>query len=149
MAGNFNDSTREMIGNMALGLRVDRAAAALAAATTPFFTVTGQIQVMALYAVVTVASDANACSWSVNPTDGTTVKICGDLDINPAIAGDILGITGVLATAMTYGGAVVGIMQPLIITAGTIDFIAAAADGTISAHIIYIPLSTGANVVTA
>jgi hypothetical protein len=146
---NFNESTRDMIGNMALGLRVDRAAAALAAATTPFFTVTGQILVRALYGKVTVAAGANACSWSVNPTDGTTIKICGDLDINPALVGDILGITGVIATAMTYGGAVVGIMQPLIVTAGTIDFIAAAADGSISAHIIYIPLSDGANVVVA
>jgi len=145
----FNDSTREMIGNMALGLRVDRDAAALAAATTPYFTVTGIIQVMALYAKVTVASGANACSWSVNPTDGTTVKICADLDINPALVGDILGVTGVIATAMTYGGAVVGIMQPLIVTAGTIDFIAAAADGSIQASIIFIPLTVGANVVVA
>lgn len=149
MSGNFNESTRDMISNMALGLRVDRTAAALAAATTPYFTVTGVIQVRALYAKITVASGANACSWSVNPTDGTTVKICGDLDINPALVGDILGITGVLATAMTYGGAVVGIMQPLIITAGTIDFIAAAADGSISAHIVYVPISDGANVVAA
>lgn len=145
----FNDSTREMIGNVALGLRVDRTAAALAAATTPFFTVTGVIQVMALYAKVTVAAGANLCSWSVNPTDGTTVKICGDLDINPALVGDILGITGVIVTAMTYGGAVVGMMQPLIVTAGTIDFISAAADGSIGASIIFIPLTAGANVVVA
>jgi hypothetical protein len=145
----FNDSTREMIGNMTLGLRVNRNAAALTIDTVPFFTVVGEVQVMALFAKVTVASDANACSWSVNGTDGTTVSICGNLDINPAIVGDILGITGVLATAMTYGAAVVGMMQPLIVTAGTIDFISAAASGTISASIIFIPLSAGANVVVA
>lgn len=145
----FNESTRAMIGNMGVGLRVDRTAAALAAATTPYFTVNGIIQLTGLFGIVTVASGANACSWSVNPTVGTTTSICGNLDINPAIVGDILGITGVVATAMTYGGAVVGIMQPLIITAGTIDFIAAAADGSISTHLYYYPMSDGANVVVA
>lgn len=143
----FNESTRQMLGNMGVGLRVDRAAAALAIATAPFFTVTGVIQLTGLFGLVTVASGANACSWSVNPTNGTTVSICGNLDINPALLGDLLGITGVIATAMTYGGAVVGMMQPLIITAGTIDFISAAADGSISAHLFYLPMSDGANVV--
>ena len=145
----FNESTRRMLTNMGVGLRIDRGAAALAAATTTFFTVTGVIQLTGLYAIVTVASGANACSWSVNPTVGTTTSICGDLDINPAIVGDLLGITGVVATNMTYGGAVVGMMQPLIITAGTIDFISAAADGSISAHLFYLPLSDDANVVAA
>ena len=145
----FNESTRQMLGNMGVGLRVDRTAAALINATTPFFTVTGVIQLTGLFGLITVASGANACSWSVNPTAGTTTSICGNLDINPAIVGDLLGITGVVATAMTYGGAVVGMMQPLIITAGTIDFIAAAADGSMSAHLFYLPLSDGANVVVA
>lgn len=145
----FNQSTRQMLANMGVGLRVDRDAEALAAATTPFFTVTGVIQLTGLYGLVTVASGANLCSWSVNGTAGTTTSICADLDINPALVGDLLGITGVVATAMTYGAAVVGMMQPLLITAGTIDFIAAAADGTISAHLFYLPLTVGANVVVA
>ena len=145
----FNQSTRNMLANMGVGLRVDRAAAALTAATVPFFTVTGVIQLTGLYGLVTVASGANLCSWSVNPTAGTTTSLCADLDINPALVGDVLGITGVVATAMTYGGAAVGIMQPLVITAGTIDFIAAAADGSISAHCYFLPLTVGANVVAA
>jgi hypothetical protein len=145
----FNESTRRMLANMGVGLRVDRAAATHIAATTPFFTVSGVIQLTGLYSIITVASGANACSWSVNPTAGTTTSICGNLDIDPALVGDLLGITGVVATAMTYGGAVVGMMQPLIITAGTIDFIAAAADGASSSHLFYLPLTDGANVVTA
>jgi len=145
----FNQSTRLMLSNMGVGLRVDRAAATHINATTPFFTVTGVIQLTGLYSLITTASGANLSSWSVNPTAGTTTSICADLDINPALAGDILGITGVVATAMTYGGAVVGMMQPLIITAGTIDFIAAAADGASSSHLFYLPMTAGANVVTA
>ena len=145
----FNDSTRNMLANMGVGLRVDRPAAALTMATVPFFTVTGVVQITGLYGLVTVASGANLCSWSVNPTAGTTTSLCADLDINPALVGDLLGITGVVATAMTYGGAAVGIMQPLIVTAGTIDFIAAAADGSISTHLFFLPMSAGANVVIA
>ena len=145
----FNESTRAMVGNMALGLRVDRAAATHAAATTPYFTVVGDVLITGLVGKVTVASGANACSWSVNPTVGTTTSICGNLDIDPALVGDLLGITGVVATAMTYGGAVVNIMQPLAVTAGTIDFIAAAADGATSWSIFYIPLSDGAYVEAA
>ena len=145
----FNDSTRNMLANMGVGLRVDRPAAALTMATVPFFTVTGVVHITGLYGLVTVASGANLCSWSVNPTAGTTTSLCADLDINPALVGDLLGITGVVATAMTYGGAAVGIMQPLIVTAGTIDFIAAAADGSISTHLFFLPMSAGANVVIA
>lgn len=145
----FNDSTRQMLTNMGVGLRVDRAAATHIAATTPFFTVTGVIQLTGLYSLITVASGANVCSWSVNPTAGTTTGICANLDINPALVGDLLGITGVVATAMTYGGAVVGMMQPILVTAGTIDFIAAAADGATSSHLFYLPMTAGAKVVTA
>ena len=145
----FNDSTRNMIGNMALGLRVDRDLANHTIATTPYFTVTGDVLVTGLVGKITTASGANLCSWSVTPTAGTTTSICADLDINPALLGDLLGITGVVATAMTYGGAVVNIMQPLAVTAGTIDFIMAAADGATSWSIFYIPLSDGAKVVAA
>jgi len=145
----FNQSTRNMLTNMGVGLRVDRDAAALTAATVDFFTVTGVIQLTGLYAIVTEASTANACSWTVDPTTGTTTAICTSLDIDPALVGDILGITGLPATAMTYGGAATGISQPLIITAGTIQFIAAAAAGSISTHLFYLPLSLDANVVVA
>ena len=145
----FNQSTRNMLTNMGVGLRVDRDAAALTSATVPFFTVTGVIQLTGLYALVTEASTANASSWSVNPTVGLTTSLCANLDIDPAIVGDLLGITGVVATAMTYGGAVVGMMQPLIITAGTIDFISAAAAGAISTHLFYLPMTLDANGVVA
>ena len=145
----FNNSTRQMLANMGVGLRVDRTATALAAATTPYFTITGVVQITGLYGIVTVASGANLCSWSATPTAGTAASMCGDLDINPALVGDLLGITGVVATAMTYSGVAVGIMQPLIVTAGVINFIAAAADGTISTHLCYLPLTDDATVVVA
>lgn len=146
---SYNLNTRGRIADIACGLRVDRDAATHAAATTPYFTVVGEVLITGLVGKITVASGANLCSWSVNPTAGTTTSVCADLDINPALVGDLLGITGVVATAMTYGGAVVNIMQPLSVTSGTIDFIAAAADGATSWSIFYIPLSDGANITAA
>lgn len=147
---NYNLSTRQSIADINAGLRVDRAAGAIAAATTPYFTVTtGNILLLGLIAEVTVASGANLCSWSTNGTAGTTTSLCADLDINPALVGDILGITGVVATAMTYGSGAVWMIQPMVIVPGTIDFIGAAADGSISSSLFYVPLEDGSYVVTA
>jgi len=146
----FNDSTRNMLSNMGVGLRVDRPAAALGAATVNFFTVTGVVQITGLYGIVTVAAvGITTVSWQATPTAGTNKALCAGTDIDTAAIGDLLGITGVVATALTFGGAVVGIMQPLIVTAGTIDFISSAASGTISTHCFFLPMSAGANVVIA
>jgi hypothetical protein len=140
----YNLETRQRVADLVLGLRVDRAAAAHTIATTPYFNVVGEVMITGLVGKVTVDSGANACSWVATPTAGTATAMCAALDINPAVVGDLLGITGVLATAMTYGGTVVGIMQPLVVTTGTIDFIMAAASGTTSWSIFYVPVSDGA-----
>jgi hypothetical protein len=145
----FNESTRTMIGNMALGLRVDRAAALHANVTKPYFTVVGQVLLTGLLGLVTVECGANSCVWTVVPTAGTTTDLCTAADINAAVVGDLIGITGVLATALTFGGAVVQMMQPVAINAGTIDFHAAAADGQTSWSVWYIPLSDGAYITAA
>ena len=145
----YSKNTRQRVADLVIGLRVDRAVATHAAATTPYFTVVGEVMITGLVGKIVDESTANACSWSVNPTAGTTTAICGNLDINTPVAGDLLGITGVVATAMTYGGAVVGIMQPLFVTSGTIDFIAAAAVGSTSWSLFYVPVSEGAYVEAA
>lgn len=72
----YDEFTRQRVRDIALGVRVDRAAATLAAATTPYFTVVGEVMVLGLVGKITVAAGANACSWSVNPTEGTTTSIC-------------------------------------------------------------------------
>jgi hypothetical protein len=145
----FNESTRTMIGNMALGLRVDRAAALHPAATTPYFTIVGQVLLTGLLGVVTVACGANSTVWTAVPTAGTTTDICVAVDIDTAVVGDLLGITGVLGTGMTFGGAVVQIMQPIALTTGTLNLHPAAADGQTSWSLWYIPLSDGAYVSAA
>jgi hypothetical protein len=136
---------------LVLGKRVDRAAATHAAATTPYFTVhTGRVLVTCLVGHITVASGANICSWVANPTIGTATQVlCAGLDINPAIVGDSLTITGVVASAMTYGtaaGLPAMIHSGIICLPGTIDFIAAAADGATSWALFYVPIDDGAYV---
>ena len=146
---NYNMSTRQRVADIRGGLRVDRAAATHSGAQTAYFTVSGEIMLIGLVGKVTVASGANACKWTATPTAGTARDMCAQLDIDPALVGDLLGISGVLATAMTYGGAVVGMMQPQFITSGTLDFTSAAADGATSWSLLYVPISDGASVVAA
>jgi hypothetical protein len=137
-----------------LGFQVDRPAAAHAAATTPYFTIAGgRVLVTSLIGLITVASGANACSWQATPTAGTPAVLCANLDINPALVGDVLTITGLAGDAMIYGAAAglgMGLKgRPLVLTTGTLDFIAAAADGTTSWTLFYIPVTAGATIVIA
>jgi hypothetical protein len=130
-----------------LGLKVDRAAATHAATTTPYFTIAGgRVLLTELIGKVTVASGANACSWVANPTTGTaTQKVCANLDIDPAVVGDSLTITGLAADAMIYGTtAGLGTMaRSVVLNVGTLDLIAAAADGSTSWTLFYIPIDDG------
>lgn len=136
-----------------LGIKADRAAAALAAATTPYYTIaTGRVLLTGLIGTITVASGANACSWVANPTTGTATQVlCAALDINPALVGDSLVITGLAADAMIYGGAGgLGTMaRNVVLLPGTLDFIAAAADGSTSWVAFYFPIDDGATLVAA
>ena len=142
--------TLQAIAAARLGVRVDRAAATHAAATTPYFHIYGgRVLMTMLLGKVTTASGANACSWVANPTTGTaTQKVCGNLDIDPAVVGDSLTITGLAGDAMIYGTtAGLGTMgRGVILNVGTLDFVAAAADGATSWQMWYIPLDDGAYV---
>ncbi len=137
-----------------MGIKVDRAASTHIAATTPYFTIAGgRVLLTGLVGAVTVASGANACSWVANPTTGTATQVvCAALDINPAVVGDSLTITGKVADPMTYGSAA-GLpmmdVKGVVLNAGTLDFIAAGADGATSWVLFYVPIDDGAYVEAA
>ncbi len=149
---NYNKSTRQRVADLVAGLRVDRDAATHAAATTHYFKITGgKVLMTGLVGEVTVASTANACSWVANPTTGTaTQPVCANLDIDPAVVGDALTITGVGSEAMTYGGSATGLpmmsVKGVVLCAGYLDFIAAAAVGATKWSIFYVPIDDGAYV---
>ena len=136
-----------------LGRRVDRALSTHIAATTPYFNIVGgRVLLTGLVGLVTTASGANACQWVANPTTGTATQVlCAALDINPALVGDSLVITGIVANAMTYGGAggLGAIAAPVLLLVGALSFIAAAADGATSWSLTYIPWDDGAYVTAA
>ena len=149
--GNYIDGIA--LRKLIIGEKVERAAATHIAATTPYFTiVTGAVFLTGLVGRVTVASGANACSWVANPTTGTATQVlCAALDINPALVGDALTITGLAGDAMIYGTAAgLGTMErKVILLPGTLDFIAAAADGATRWTLFYVPIDDGAYVEAA
>jgi len=145
----YNFSARQRVADINLGLRVDRADATHAAATTPYFNIIGgKVLMTGLVGQINTASGANLCSWEANPTTGTAQPVCADLDINPALIGDALTITGVGTEAMTYNASVSGLpmmsARGVVLNVGTLDLIAAAADGATSWSLFYVPLEDGA-----
>ena len=135
------------------GIPLSRPLAIHAAATTPYFNIVGgRVLLTGLVGLITTASGANACQWVANPTVGTATQVlCAALDINPALVGDSLVITGIVANAMTYGGAggLGAIAAPVLLLVGTLDFIAAAADGATSWTLTYVPWDDGAYMTVA
>jgi len=136
-----------------LGNKLDRTVSTHLAATTPYFNIIGgRVLLTGLIGQIVDAATANACSWVANPTTGTATQVlCAALDINPALTGDSLTITGLAADAMMYGTAAgLGWMErnvPLLI--GTLDFIAAAAVGSTIWSVFYVPIDDGAYMTVA
>lgn len=150
----FNESTREMLGRMGIGLRVDRPAAALAGAQTAIFTVKGgAVLLTGFFGKITAASGANATHLTHVPTTGTAIPIAAALDIDPALVGDYLTITGVGSDAMTYNASATGLpmmtYKGVILPIGSFCYHAAAADGSVSWSLFYLPLEDGASVEAA
>lgn len=88
-----------------------------------------------------------------NPTVGTDTDMCAVADLNAAIVGTIMSITGTLTDALQFaaGGGLVGKQAvDLVLAEGTIDILSAADVGTggalVSAEISYIPLDSGASI---
>ena len=136
-----------------LGKKVDRAAADLAAAATSLFTVhTGRVLMTGFIGTITTASGANSCTWAHAPTTGTAQPIAAALDINPALVGDNVTITGVASAAATYNASATGLPMmdsPVILSVGNLQITPAAADGAMSWTMFYVPIDDGAYVTAA
>lgn len=149
---NYSQSTIDVMADLQLGVFVGRAAASLAAALTPIFTVAGgAVLLTAIWGKITVASGANNVHLEATPTTGTgAIPLCANLDINPALVGDYLTCSLLGTDAMTYNASTTGLYlgsgKGQIIPIGTIDYHAAAADGAVAWTICYIPLEAGAYV---
>jgi len=132
-----------------------RASSSLPATTaTPYFTVTGKVKILNIIGEVTTVfqAQANAIKLIANPTVGADVDLCATVEGNAAAVGSLFTITGTLANAMikTVSGAVPSQASPVIVTAGSIDFSAAATStGATKWTVIYEPIDQGAMVIAA
>lgn len=153
---NYNPSTIGRIADIKNGIRVDKSATAIAAASTKsFFTVSGgNVLVTNLVAEVTtlVQTQANNAKWIATPTVGTAQDLCAVVDITAHEVGGLLTISGNFAAAAVKGNAGAGsaVEDPFIVAPGTIGFNTAAnSTGAYKASLWYVPLEDGAYVTAA
>lgn len=153
----YNSSTRQVITDVALGLRVDRDAEQLSIVATPgdpFFDVHGLCLVTALIGVCTVAGGgANNIFFRFNP-DGAaaTADLTATADLGTAsVEGGVHVMVGAPASglsAASIGNAVAGVTMGmgLVVYEGVIGLVADAALGTYRWHLWYLPLEDGSYV---
>lgn len=138
------------------GLAVERAATALPQTTnSPIFTISGGrvIAFLILGQVTTIIqAQANNTKLTAVPTAGSSVDICGVVDINALEVGGKLIAQNVAATALgkTNAGASFGAYGYTILDPGTLNLNCAASNtGAIKWTMFYTPLDPGASVAAA
>lgn len=140
-----------------LGKRVDRATAdIITGAAVAVFTVTGRVLLTALIGEVTtiIGAGATNAKFQFNPTVGTTVDLCANLDIDADEVGALYSIDGVPGTAMlrSESGAVrnMGATRGIVLGPGQIEFVTSAdRTGSIKLQARYFPIDPGAALVAA
>ena len=152
---HYNQSTRQRVADINLGLRVDRATATLPATTAAaIFNVLGGRVAVTIVGEVTTVLGAVVTNLSIqsNPTTGTTTAMCGVLAIANLEAGTLFTIDGTAATALQAGssGSVRGQNTPVIVAIGAIELLTSATNtGSVKWSIFYVPIDDGAYIAAA
>ena len=152
---NYNQSTRQRIADINLGLRVDRATATLPQTTAAaiFNILGGRVAMTAIIGeVTTVLGAVGNMSLEVNPTTGTTAALCAVLAAGALEAGTLLSIDGTKATAMLGVNAGGSAMQskPVALPIGTLDLrLSLSSTGSVKWSLFYVPIDDGAYVEAA
>ena len=152
---NYNQSTRQVMADIGLGLRVDRATATLPQTTAAaiFNILGGRVAMTAILGeVTTILGAVGNISIEANPTTGTTAALCGVTAAGTFEAGTLLSIDGTKATALLGVDAGGSAMQskPVALPVGTLDLrLSASSTGSVKWSIWYVPLETGAYVTAA
>lgn len=143
----------DQLRTITFGLQVTRATAAITGVSTKgLFTVSGGlVLVTSLVGVVTTAVQAQATLTKIvaTPTTGTVNDLSGTLDLTGAIAGSLLGITGLAGDALvsSTGGGASNLRNPVAVNIGVIGVnTAASSTGSIRWILTYVPLENGASV---
>jgi len=142
---------------IALGVKVDRAAAALPASTDEaLFTITGgRVLLVALVGEVTtvIQTQANNTKVKLNPTaTGADQDLCAVLDITADAVGEQYTITGAVGDAMDSDLLIATpkLATPLLLSEGDIELDCAATNtGLVAWSLIYLAFDDGASVAAA
>lgn len=147
---NNNDAYRLAI----YGPVVSKTGIALSAATIPAFTVAGgEALITALWLKVSVSITTDLGTLAVNnvPTAGNTMTLvtATDLGSTDTVAGSVIGLDrGTTAASKFLVGGRVDLHS--LVTTGVVNLIGAAAiNGTVSAFLAWVPLTSGATIVAA
>lgn len=148
-------SRPDALPDAALGKRCDRATAdCITGVAVPIFRIAGgRIKLLDIAGEVTtiIGAGASNAKLQFNPTTGTTVDLCGNLDIDADEVGTLYSIDGTPATAMlrSESGAVRGMQNSgIIIGIGDIEFLAGTdRTGSIKWQARWLPLDPGATLV--
>ena len=149
---NYNQSTRQVIADMRLGLRVDRATNTLPQSTAAaIFNVVGGTVAMTgiLGTITTIFGTVGNISLESNPTTGTTAALCATTAAGSFEEGTLLSIDGTKATALLAVDAGGSAMQskPVALPVGTLDLrLSTSSTGNAKWSIWYVPLEVGAYV---
>lgn len=139
----------------ALGRYTKTSSYTLQVETKTLFTVTGIVLVTSLIGYVdTAITVANTVQLQANPTVGVTGALCTATDIGTTDtpAGDLLGLPAAPGSALLFGIGTVrpNVGAPIAVAAGTIEQVTATgADGAVTWHITFVPVSADGNVVAA
>jgi hypothetical protein len=149
-------SQKNVVSAFTVGIRVDRATAALPQTTAAaiFNVLGGRVLMTAIVGEVTTAiqNQANNTKLVANPTTGTDVDVCAVLSVANDEVGCLYGITGLFSDAMlgANAGATVAPRNAVILPVGTLDLNCAASNsGSVKWSLFYVPLDDGAYVTAA
>jgi hypothetical protein len=154
MYDNYNESTRQMIANFILGIRMDKGTVTIPHTThTAYFHIHGgKILLTNLVGEIVVAADgAQTVHIDHVPTTGTASVIAAGADIDTWLIGDIITLNGLYSdvvfpvvaagtsSSMAYKGIV---MTPGVLNFGT----SATTAGDWKWSLFYVPIDDGAYV---
>ena len=151
---SYSEDTQMRIADIALGLRVVRPAAAIAAATNLFTVAGGNVLITGFYGEIMVVIDgANQLTLTYDADTGATDTVLGSqgANLNTFVAGRMIYLpaaAGALTNTGTCGACPLDVAENWILPPGHFDLTSTGTTttGTIRWTLFYIPLADGAYV---
>ena len=151
---NISQDTMQRVSDIAVGMRVDRPAAVIAAGTNIFTVAGGSVMITGLYGEIMVAIDAaNVLTLTYDATAPAVDTVLGSAseDINTFIAGRMLYLPivgGALTVTAQAGACPIDIGPDYILPPGHFDLTSTGTTttGTIRWSLWYVAIDSGAYV---